>query len=88
MWKVKRYPGMSEHALTASVELIATTRERKPWGRPPIAVAFQASPQKKPKNIQTQCINSSFDNWGEYSTRLGLQHSDEAFLSGFWVCCT
>ena len=42
MWKVKRYQGMSEHALTASVELIATTRERKPWGRPPIAMAFQA----------------------------------------------
>ena len=42
VWKVKRYQGMSEHALTASVELIATTRERKPWGRPPIAMAFQA----------------------------------------------
>ena len=39
---MKRYQGMSEHALTASVELIATTRERKPWGRPPIAMAFQA----------------------------------------------
>ena len=51
VWKVKRYPGMSEHALTASVELIATTRERKPWGRPPIAVAFQVIP-KNPKNLQ------------------------------------
>lgn len=44
VWKVKRYLGMSEHALTASVELIATTRERKPWGRPPIAMAFQVNP--------------------------------------------
>ena len=42
VWKVKRYQGASEHALTATVELLATTRERRAWARPPIAMAFQA----------------------------------------------
>ncbi len=42
VWKVKRYQGASEHALTATVELLATTRERRAWARPPIALAFQA----------------------------------------------
>ncbi len=30
-----------EHTLVANVELILTTKERKPWTRPPIQMSFQ-----------------------------------------------
>ena len=36
-----QFAGEAEHTLTASVELIATTRERKPWSRPPLSMSFQ-----------------------------------------------
>lgn len=41
VWKIKRCQGMAEHALVGSVNLIATTREKKPWGRPPMSMSFQ-----------------------------------------------
>lgn len=41
VWKLKKFPGESEATLTASVELIATTRDRKPWSRPPLSMSFQ-----------------------------------------------
>ena len=40
VWKLKRFNGGAEHSLSASVELIATARERRPWGRPPLALSF------------------------------------------------
>ncbi|KAK9845788.1 hypothetical protein WJX81_002341 [Elliptochloris bilobata] len=82
VWKVKRYQGMAEHALTASVELIATTRERKPWGRPPIAMAFQV-PMFSASGLRVQYLKvwekSSYkvDKWvrkvcrsGDYNIRI------------------
>ena len=41
VWKLKRFVGETEHTLSATVELIATTREKKPWGRPPMSLSFQ-----------------------------------------------
>ncbi|DBA77894.1 TPA: AP-2 complex subunit mu [Trebouxia sp. C0005] len=41
VWKIKRFTGQTESALVASVELIATTREKKAWARPPIGMSFQ-----------------------------------------------
>ena len=41
VWKIKRFTGQTESALVASVELIATTREKKAWARPPISMSFQ-----------------------------------------------
>lgn len=41
VWKVKRFNGATEHSLMASVELIATTRDKKAWSRPPISMSFQ-----------------------------------------------
>lgn len=43
VWKIKRFGGESEQTLNAGVELIATTREKKPWGRPPMSMTFQVS---------------------------------------------
>ncbi|KAI8472032.1 MAG: Mu homology domain-containing protein [Monoraphidium minutum] len=41
VWKLRRFAGGAEHALRAEVALVATTREAKPWVRPPISMAFQ-----------------------------------------------
>ena len=38
--KLKRFNGGADHTLVASVELIATARERRPWGRPPLALSL------------------------------------------------
>ena len=43
VWKIKRFTGQTESALVASVELIATTREKKAWAKPPIGMSFQVS---------------------------------------------
>ena len=42
VWKIKRFTGAAEQSLIASVDLIATTREKKAWSRPPISLTFQA----------------------------------------------
>ena len=41
VWKFKKFPGESEASLMASVELIATTKEKRSWARPPIELQFQ-----------------------------------------------
>lgn len=41
VWKIKRFTGSLEQVLVANVELIATTKEKKPWSRPPISLNFQ-----------------------------------------------
>lgn len=41
VWKVGKFVGEQEHTLRAEVTLVATTKERKPWARPPISMSFQ-----------------------------------------------
>lgn len=43
VWKIKKYSGgsASEQFLVSNVELIATTRDKKAWSRPPISMSFQ-----------------------------------------------
>jgi hypothetical protein len=41
VWKIKRFTGASEHSLRAEVTMVSTTKERKPWARPPISMNFQ-----------------------------------------------
>ncbi|GFR47859.1 hypothetical protein Agub_g9668 [Astrephomene gubernaculifera] len=41
VWKVPRFLGGAEHTLRAEVTLVAATRDKKPWGRPPIQMQFQ-----------------------------------------------
>lgn len=41
VWKIRKFAGGSEHTLRAEVILVSTTKERKPWARPPIAMQFQ-----------------------------------------------
>ena len=44
VWKIKKFTGATEHSLVSAVELIATTREKKSWSRPPISMTFQVGP--------------------------------------------
>ena len=48
VWKIKRFPGAAEQSLVASVELIATTKEKKPWSRAPISLTFQVPTPPSP----------------------------------------
>lgn len=41
VWKMRRFSGSEEHSLRAEVQLVSTTKERKPWARPPIGMNFQ-----------------------------------------------
>ena len=41
VWKIKKFTGATEQSLVSAVELIATTREKKAWSRPPISMTFQ-----------------------------------------------
>lgn len=41
VWKIKRFTGAAEHSLRAEVTMVSTTKERKPWARPPISMNFQ-----------------------------------------------
>lgn len=82
VWKVKRCQGMAEHALVGSVNLIATTREKKPWARPPIAMSFQV-PMYSASGLRVQYLKVweksgyKVDKWvrkvcksGDYSIRI------------------
>jgi AP-2 complex subunit mu-1 len=41
VWKIKRFPGGAEYALSGEVNLISTTSGKSAWTRPPISLDFQ-----------------------------------------------
>eukprot|EP00029_Vermamoeba_vermiformis_P002996 TRINITY_DN13360_c0_g1_i1.p1 TRINITY_DN13360_c0_g1~~TRINITY_DN13360_c0_g1_i1.p1 ORF type:complete len:432 (-),score=121.03 TRINITY_DN13360_c0_g1_i1:93-1388(-) len=42
VWKIRRFPGMTEYTLQARIELISNVSvEKKAWSRPPIQMEFQ-----------------------------------------------
>ncbi|PSC73641.1 AP-2 complex subunit mu [Micractinium conductrix] len=82
VWKLKKFAGEAEHTLAASVELISTVRERKPWSRPPLAMNFQI-PMHSCSGVKVQYLKvwekSSYkvDKWvrkisksGDYTLRI------------------
>ncbi|KAL3152930.1 hypothetical protein ABBQ38_012233 [Trebouxia sp. C0009 RCD-2024] len=82
VWKIKRFTGQTESALVASVELIATTREKKAWAKPPINMSFQV-PMFSASGLRVQYLkvweksNYKVDKWvrkvcksGDYSVRV------------------
>lgn len=40
VWKIAKFGGEKEHRLTADITLVSTTREKKPWTRPPVSMQF------------------------------------------------
>ena len=38
--KIKKFQGITELTLSAEVELVSTTTERKPWHKPPLSMDF------------------------------------------------
>jgi AP-2 complex subunit mu-1 len=82
VWKIKRFTGVQEHSLVANVELISTTKERKPWTRPPIQLSFQV-PMYSASGLRVQYLkvweksNQKVDKWvrkvckaGDFSVRI------------------
>ena len=65
VWKIKRFDGQWEHTLSANVERLATTRDKKAWGHPPISMSFQVS-------FHTSTMTAKV---GLYSSILGWQDS-------------
>jgi hypothetical protein len=41
VWKMRKFTGSAEHTLRAEVILVSTTKEHKPWAKPPISMQFQ-----------------------------------------------
>lgn len=69
VWKIKRFNGggATDHKLAANVELIATTRDKKAWSRPPISMNFQVTPsclitQNMPRQSLTECQDASHNS--------------------------
>lgn len=82
VWKIKRFMGGDERSIQADVELISTTRERKPWSKPPIQLQFQV-PMFSSSGLRVQYLkvweksNYKVDKWvrkltksGDYQVRL------------------
>jgi len=40
VWKIKKFQGATELTLSAEIELVSTTTERKAWHKPPISMDF------------------------------------------------
>lgn len=55
VWKIKKFAGVIEHTLAATVELISTTKERNAWSRPPLSLSFQI-PMQNISGIQVQYL--------------------------------
>lgn len=60
MWKIKRFTGATEHSLRAEVTMVSTTKERKPWARPPISMNFQV---RSTSSIESKNTNEE-GGWG------------------------
>lgn len=80
VWKLKRVAGESEHTLSAAVELIATTRERKPWAKQPLALTFSI-PMYSASGMRVQYLKvwekSSYkvDKWVRKLCKSGDYHA-------------
>lgn len=76
VWKIKRFMGGDERTIQADVELISTTRERKPWSRPPIQLQFQV-PMFGASGLRVQYLkvweksNYKVDKWVRKLTKSG-----------------
>mmetsp|Transcript_31032 Transcript_31032/g.99538 ORF Transcript_31032/g.99538 Transcript_31032/m.99538 type:complete len:406 (-) Transcript_31032:47-1264(-) len=41
VWRMRKFPGDTEYALSGEVEMSARIEDKKPWSRPPISMEFQ-----------------------------------------------
>jgi len=65
VWKIKRFTGGTEHSLRAEVTLVSTTKERKPWARPPISMQFQV-PMMTASGLRVTYLKILERRLGEY----------------------
>lgn len=75
-WKIKKFAGGTEMSLAASVDLIATARERKPWSKPPLGLSFQI-PMHSVSGVRVQFMKVweksgyQVEKWIRKSTKSG-----------------
>eukprot|EP00033_Pygsuia_biforma_P003336 GCRY01003655.1.p1 GENE.GCRY01003655.1~~GCRY01003655.1.p1 ORF type:complete len:428 (+),score=83.02 GCRY01003655.1:216-1499(+) len=75
IWRIRRFPGMAEQNLTAEINLIAATTDKK-WSRPPISMQFQV-PMFAASGVQVRYLKvfekSKYDTvkWVRYITKAG-----------------
>ena len=41
VWRIRKFPGDNEVVFSATIQLISSTSDTKPWARPPISMNFQ-----------------------------------------------
>jgi len=44
VWRMRKFPGDTEYALSAEVEMSARIEDKRAWSRPPISMEYQVSP--------------------------------------------
>lgn len=75
VWRIKRFPGMSEHTISVDIDMITATRE-KVWTRPPISLDFSVS-QFASSGVNVQFLKVydkagyTAQRWVKYITRAG-----------------
>lgn len=68
VWKIKRFAGQQDASLSGDVVLITTTRDKKPWSRPPIQMQFNV-PMYSASGLRVQYLkvweksNYKVDKW-------------------------
>jgi AP-2 complex subunit mu-1 len=77
VWKIRRFPGMTEYTLQARIELISNVSvEKKAWSRPPIQMEFQV-PMFAASGLQIRYLRvierSGYNavKWVRYLTKAG-----------------
>jgi len=77
VWKIRRFPGMTEYTLQARIELISNVSvEKKAWSRPPIQMEFQV-PMFAASGLQIRYLRViersgySAVKWVRYLTKAG-----------------
>jgi AP-2 complex subunit mu-1 len=55
VWRMRKFPGDTEYALSSEVEMSARIEDKRAWSRPPSSMEFQA-PHPRPANPSPRCV--------------------------------
>ncbi|KAK9006202.1 hypothetical protein V6N11_035247 [Hibiscus sabdariffa] len=74
VWKIRKFPGQTEPTLSAEVELISTTAEKKPLTKPPIQMEFQV-PMFTASGLRVRFLKVSILTYSECVCELSMLKS-------------
>jgi AP-2 complex subunit mu-1 len=75
VWRIGSFPGATESTLAAAVDLLPTTREKKPWVRPPVTIDFQI-PMHSCSGVQVRFLKV-YDK-SNYQTKRSVEYLSKA----------